>query len=147
MAVEICTIAHLWHLVISAREWSWKKYLLLTCQVLGLFANILGANDKYPVLNRVNLTIPVEIQFPHKQKPFSQIFCSFLNSSLNLTILKQKMTLIDFVFPRLQFPKTWLGKCLKSHVWEVPSTRNMVNGTKHCSNLHPSNFIISIDYC
>ena len=68
--------------------------------MLGLFANILGANDKYPVLNRVNLTIPVEIKFFQKQKPFSQVFCSILKSSLNLTILKQKMTLIDFVFPK-----------------------------------------------
>ena len=42
------------------------------------------------------------------------------------------MTLIDFVFPKLQTPKTWSDKCLKSPVSEDPSTSNMVNVPKHC---------------
>ena len=55
----------------------------MTCQILGLFANMLAANDKYPVLKRVNLTIPVEIQLSRKQKSFSEVFSSFMTFSLN----------------------------------------------------------------
>ena len=32
----------------------------------------------------------------------------------------------------------WLGKCLKSPVFEDSSKSNMVNGPKHCSNLNHS---------
>ena len=35
--------------------------------------------------------------------------------------------------------KTWLGKCLKRPLSEDPWKRNMVNGPKHCWNLHSSN--------
>ena len=40
--------------------------------------------------------------------------------------------------------KTWLDKCLKSPVWEDPSTSNMENGPNHCWNLNDSTFIIFI---
>ena len=42
--------------------------------------------------------------------------------------------------------KTWLEKCLKSHDSEDPSTSNMVNGPKHCSNLNESNFTKFTDH-
>ena len=41
----------------------------------------------------------------------------------------------------------WLGKCLKSPVFEDSSKSNMVNGPKHCSNLNHSTFTIFIDQC
>ena len=41
------------------------------------------------------------------------------------------MTLIDFVFPKLRTPKTWLDKCPKRPVSEDPSTSNMINGPKY----------------
>ena len=37
------------------------------------------------------------------------------------------MTFIDFVFPKLWTPKTWLYKCLKSPAPANPLTSNMVN--------------------
>ena len=40
---------------------SWKKSLLLTCQILGLLVKTLAADEKYPLLKRDYLTIPVEI--------------------------------------------------------------------------------------
>ena len=58
--------------------------------MLGLFTNILTANDKYPVLNSVNFTIPVEMQLSWKQKTFSQVFSSFLSSSLNFDYFETK---------------------------------------------------------
>ena len=40
-----------------------------------------------------------------------------------------------------------LDKCLKSPIYEDPSTSNMVNGEKHCWNLSQGTFIIFIDPC
>ena len=56
------------------------------------------------------------------------------------------MTLIDFLFSKLQPPITWSYKSLKSIVSEYPSTSNMVNVTKHCRNLSLNTFIIFIDH-
>ena len=64
-----------------------------------------------------------------------------------MNILKKKMTLTAFVFPKLQTPRTWLDNCLKSHVSEDPSTSNMVNVPKHCWNLHHRQISIFIDHC
>ena len=43
--------------------------------------------------------------------------------------------------------KTWLDKCLRSPVSEEPSTNDMVNGCKNCSNLKASTFTIFINHC
>ena len=53
-----------------ARKLCSKKSLLLTCQILGLLVNTLATDEKYPVLNRDNLTIPIEMQLSQKQKAF-----------------------------------------------------------------------------
>ena len=42
------------------------------------------------------------------------------------------MTLVAFVFPKLQTPKTWLDKCLNIPVSENTLTSDMVNVPKHC---------------
>ena len=65
-------------------------YLLLTYQISGLFGNILAANGKYSVLNRVNLTIPVVMHISQKQKTFSEVFSSFLGSSLHFGYFETK---------------------------------------------------------
>ena len=41
--------------------------------------------------------------------------------------------------------KPSLVKCLKSPVFEDPSKSNMVNASKHCSNLNHNTFSIYID--
>ena len=61
----------------------WKKSLLLICQILGLLIKTLAADEKYPLLNRYNLTKPSQMQLSQKQKTFSQIFAAFLQSRLN----------------------------------------------------------------
>ena len=48
------------------------------------------------------------MQLSQKQKDFSQFFAAFLKSRLNFEYFEKKMTLTDFVFPRLQTPKTRL---------------------------------------
>ena len=107
---------------------SCKKCLLVLWQILRLFPNILASNDKYHVLNRDNLTISIQIQLYQKQKKISGFFSAFLKSTLNFEHFEKKMTLIDFVFPKLWAPKTLLDKCLKSPCSENPSSSNTVNG-------------------
>ena len=73
---------HLYHIHWSLpNQFRWKTSLLLTCQILGLLVNTLAADEKYPVLNRDNLTIPIQIQLSQKQKTFSHCFAAFLKSS------------------------------------------------------------------
>ena len=68
--------------------------------------NILAADEKYPVLNRDNLTTSIQMQLSQNQKNFSDVLTTFLKSSLNFQHFEIKMTLIDFVFPKLRTPKT-----------------------------------------
>ena len=82
---------HLYHIHRSLpRKLSWKKSLLLTCKILGLLVNTLAANEKYPVLNRDNLTIPIKMQLSQKQKTSSQFLAAFLKSRLNFEYFEQK---------------------------------------------------------
>ena len=123
-----------------------KKSLLLTCKILGLLVNTLAANEKYPVLNRDNLAIPIQMQLSQKQKTFSRFFAAFLKFRLILNILSKNMTLIDFVMSKLRTPKSWSDKSLKSPVSADPSTSNIVNVLKLCWNLHQWTFILLFDH-
>ena len=125
----------------------WKKPLLLRWKTLGLLVNTLAADLQHPVLNRDNLTIPIQMQLSQKQKTFSQFLCAFLKSLLNFKYFEKKMTARDFVFPKLLTPKTWSDKCLKIPVLADPSASSRVNVPKYCWNLHPSILIIFIDHC
>ena len=55
----------------------------MTCQILGLLVNTLAADEKYPLLNRDNLTIPIQMQLSKKQETFSDFYAAFLKSRLN----------------------------------------------------------------
>ena len=75
---------HLYHIHWSLpSQLSWKKSLLLTCQILGLLVNTLAADEKYPVLNRDNLTIPIQMQLSQKENSFSRFWADFLKFSSN----------------------------------------------------------------
>ena len=67
-----------------------KTSLLLTCYFLGMLVNTLAADKKYRVLNRDNLTIPIQMQLSRKQKTFSQFFAAFLKSSLKFKSFGEK---------------------------------------------------------
>ena len=67
-----------------------EKVSLLDMQNLGLVVNKLTADHKYPVLNRDNLTTPIQIQLSRKQKSFSQFFAAFLKSRLNFKCFQEK---------------------------------------------------------
>ena len=64
--------------------------------------NTLASGGKYPILNRDNLTITIQMQLSHKQNTFSQLLAAFSKSRLNFKVLKKKMSLIDFLFSKLR---------------------------------------------
>ena len=70
--------------------------------------------------------------FISETKHFLEIFCSIFEISLNFKHFLKKMTLIAFVFSKLQTPKLWLDKWLKSSVSEDPWTSTMADVQKHC---------------
>ena len=82
---------HLYHIHRSLpRKLSWKKSLLLTCKILGLLVNTLAADEKYLVLHRNNLTVPIQIQLSKKQKKISKFFAAFLKSKLDFEHFEKK---------------------------------------------------------
>ena len=81
------TLSYYWSL---ATKLCSKKSLLLTCQILGLLVNTLAADEKYPVLNRDNLAIPIQMQLSQKQKTFSRFFAAFLKFRLIFKYFEQK---------------------------------------------------------
>ena len=50
---------------------------------MGLPVNSLAADEKSPVLNRDNLTIPIQMQLSQKERTFSQFLIAFWKSRLN----------------------------------------------------------------
>ena len=65
------------------RQLTCKKSLLVTWKISRLFPNTLSADGKYSLLNRDNLTQPIQMQLSQKEKTFSNFFSAFLKSSLN----------------------------------------------------------------
>ena len=97
---------HLYHIYwLLWRQLTFKKSLLVICKISRLFPNTLSADGKYSLLNRDNLTQPIQMQLSRKQKSFSDFFSAFLKSNWHFGCLKEKMTLIGDVFLKLQPPK------------------------------------------
>ena len=72
------------------KEIELEKSLLLTCQILELLVNTLAADEKYLVLHRNNLTVPIQIQLSKKQKKISKFFAAFLKSKLDFEHFETK---------------------------------------------------------
>ena len=51
--------------------------------MLRLFVNTLTADEEYSLLNRDNLTQPIQILISQKQKFFSEFLSPFLKSTLS----------------------------------------------------------------
>ena len=82
---------HLYHIQWSlAKKLCSKKSLLLTFQILGLLVKTLATNEKHPVLNRDNLSIPIQFQLSQKEKPYSQSVAAFLKYRLNFQYFEKK---------------------------------------------------------
>ena len=75
---------NLYHIYWSLwRQLIFKKSLLVICKISRQFPNTLSADGKCSLLNRGNLTQPIQMQVSRKEKNFSQFFSAFLKSSLN----------------------------------------------------------------
>ena len=70
-------------------------------------------DEKHYLLNRDNLTQPIQIQLSQKQKNFDEFFLAFLKSILNFTHLSKKMTQIADVFPHIPPPKNMVRQMSK----------------------------------
>ena len=82
---------HLYHIYWSLwMQLTCKKSLLVTCKILRLFPNTLSADGKYCLLNRDNLTQPIQMQLSRKEKTFSEFFFAFLKSRLNFENFQKK---------------------------------------------------------
>ena len=72
-----CTIM----LLIDHWKVNWVSKSLCYCHaILWLLLNTLAGNEKYPLLKRDNLTIPIQMQLSQKQKNFAEFFAEFLKS-------------------------------------------------------------------
>ena len=60
-----------------------KKSVLVVHKILRLFVNPLTVNVKDYLLNRENLTHPIQTQLSLKQKTLSEFYFAFLKSILN----------------------------------------------------------------
>ena len=58
--------------------------------MLRVFFNTLTVDEKHYLLNRDNLTQPIQIQLSRKQKTFSELFFAVLKSILNFKHLATK---------------------------------------------------------
>ena len=67
-----------------------KKFMLVICKISRLFPKTLSPDGKYSLLNRDNLTQPIQMQLSRKQKTFSDFFSAFLKSSLNFEHFQKK---------------------------------------------------------
>ena len=97
-----------------------KKSLLFTCQILGLLVNTLAADEKYRVLNRENLTIPIQMQLSHKQKTFSHFFATFLKSRLNLKHFQKRDDPHSFCSSEVTYSKNVARKKSKNYSFGRP---------------------------
>ena len=59
-------------------------------KILGLFVNKWTADGKYSLLNRDNLTQPIQMQLSRKQKNFSQFFHVVLKCKFNFEHFREK---------------------------------------------------------
>ena len=111
----------LYHIYWSLRrKLSWKKSLLVICKILTLFVNTLTADGKYSLINRDNLTHPIQMQLSQKQKCFTPIFYAFLKSILYFEHFNKKRILIADVFQKLCTPKNVVTQMSKKSCFRGP---------------------------
>ena len=74
----------------TAKSIELEEVSLIDMQNLRAAVNTLAADEKYAVLNRDNLTIPIQMQLSQKQKNFDEFFGAFLKSRLNFEYIEKK---------------------------------------------------------
>ena len=59
-------------------------------KILTLFVKTLTVDERHYLLNRDNLTQPIQMQLSQKEKTFSECFLAFLKSILNIKHFPKK---------------------------------------------------------
>ena len=112
---------HLYHIHWSlADQVSWKISLLLICQILGLLVETLAADKKYRVLNRDNLTIPIQMQLSEKEKTFSELFTAVLQPRLNFKYFETKDDPHRFCFSEITDSENLVTSTTKTSRFREP---------------------------
>ena len=120
---------HLSSSLVTGNEFLFGKASISDMPNLG---DTLATDEKYLVLNRDNLMIPIQMQLSQKKHFFSQFFPAFLKSRLNFEYFEKKDHPHSFCISEITTFKTCLNKSLKRPVSEDASRSNMVNVPKHC---------------
>ena len=82
---------YLYHIHWSLRsELGWKKSPLLTQKIFRLLINTWPAEKKYPLFNRDNLMVPIQLQLSQKQKTFFEFCAALFKSGLNFNHFEKK---------------------------------------------------------
>ena len=78
-----------------------QKSLLDAEKFFTPFLNTLTADGRYSLISKDKWMLTIRMHLSQKPKIFSQFFSVFFESALNFEHFQKKMTLIDFVFPKL----------------------------------------------
>ena len=82
--------APLQELLITVNVVPLEKSLLVIHKILIVFVNTLTADDKHYLLNRDNLTQPIQMQLYQKQKSFSEFFSDISKINIKLETFAKK---------------------------------------------------------
>ena len=138
---------HLYHIHWSQpSKLSWKKSLLLTWKILGLLVNTLAADEKYPVLNTDNLTIPIQMQLSQKKKTFSPFFTDFLTSNWNFGRLGKKYDCHSFCISEVTNSQNVVREMSKNSRLREPVDKQHRKFAQALLKSHHNTFIIFIDH-
>ena len=85
------TLEHFYHVFSSLlRKLIRKMAPLVLREIVGVFVNTLTADEKYPVQDAENLSIPIQMQLSEKPKSFSQFFVPLLEYQSNFNEFEKK---------------------------------------------------------
>ena len=99
---------------------SLKMPLIVICKIFRLLANTLTPDGKYFLCNSPNLSQLIQIQWPKKQKAFSQFFTPFLKSTSNFKQFQKMTSLIGYLLPKLQTLKNLVRPMSKQPRYTTP---------------------------
>ena len=95
-----------------------------------MFRNTLTANDKYPVLDFVHFSSPIQMILSIKPTNFLIFLFHFWNLNQILNILKKKMILIATLLRKLHNVKNVIRPLFKKHRSRTPFKGQHVKGSE-----------------
>ena len=79
--------------------------LFVIFEISGLFVKTLIPHDKYSLRYMENLPQPIQMELSRKQKLFPHFFSAFPKYTSNFEHLETKISLIVYIFPKLETTK------------------------------------------